>query len=173
MSFQEEGGEVQYGGDLVMTENLVKVFKTVNAAAEGRLTPEEYLHVLDWFQGLVEDNLLKMEPEPELDSSGLTAAEKVQLRQIQNQIQAARDEIDAGAHSMVDAIEHLRCYVSDNDSMSLVDGVRELRDSSSRVQKAAREVDSLVKACKRAAGQEIENETAEETPSQEPQDRKV
>ncbi|MCR5661981.1 MAG: zinc ribbon domain-containing protein [bacterium] len=162
ISFQEDGGSIQAAGELVITQNLLKIFETVNAAAEGRLTPEEYLGVMNWFQDLVEENLIKMPPEPPLDDSTLNEEEKAQLQRIVEQVAAGRKEIDAGAHGMYDAVERLKEYVNDNNSINLVEGVRELRDASIRVQKAAKEIADLVKECKKAAeGAGIAIESAE------------
>lgn len=168
LSFQEDGGQVQYGGELVMTKNLVKVFETVNRAAENRITADEYASVLDWFRQLVEDNLINMPPEPELDDSSLNEEEKQQLWAIQEQIAGAREEIDAGAHGMVNAIETLREFITDTNSWHLVEGVRELRDASIVVQKSAREVEELVKACKKAGGLDYEDTKPAASQAQEP-----
>lgn len=156
MSFQENIGEAQqqYEGEneLVMTKNLLVLFETVNKAAEGTISADEYNEVLDWFRGLVEDNLLNMAPEPEIDESGFDAEELEQLQAIKSQIAAGRDEIEAGAQSMIDAIEHLRVFASDNNSVNLVEGVRELRDASIKVQHAAKSIEEIVNACRIQAG---------------------
>ncbi|MGM9997837.1 MAG: zinc ribbon domain-containing protein [Candidatus Bruticola sp.] len=162
MEFQENSGQMQYGGELIMTKNLVTVFESVNKIAEGRITGEEYGEVLDWFCNLIEDNLINLPPEPELDGSGLNDEELEQLHVIENQIANSRAEIDNGAKSMLDAVERLRLFITDNNSLNLVEGVRELRDASIRVQRGAREIDELVRVCREQAGLPAEDYTEEE-----------
>ena len=162
MEIQEEGGQVQYGGELVMTKNLVAVFEAVNKVAEGRISGEEYSEVLDWFRNLIEDNLINLPPEPELDGSGLDEEELEQLHVIETQIVNSRAEIDNGARAMLEAVEHLRKFVEDNNSLNLVEGVRELRDASIKVQRGAREIDELVKACRIQAGLPADDEESVE-----------
>ncbi|MGM9991748.1 MAG: hypothetical protein ACI376_02720 [Candidatus Bruticola sp.] len=162
MDFQEDSGQMQYGGELVMTKNLVTIFEAVNKVAEGRITGEEYGEVLDWFCKLIEDNLINLPPEPELDSSDFNEEELEQLRVIENQIASSRSEIDNGARAMLEAVERLRLFITDHNSINLVEGVRGLRDASIRVQRGAREIDELVKACREQAGLPVEDYIEEE-----------
>ena len=118
--------------------------------------------MLDWFRNLIEDNLINLPPEPELDGSGLDEEELEQLHIIETQIVNSRAEIDNGARAMLEAVEHLRKFVEDNNSLNLVEGVRELRDASIKVQRGAREIDELVKACRIQVGLPADDEESVE-----------
>ncbi len=153
------------GGELVMTKNLVILFEAVNKMAEGVSTPEEYGHVLDWFRGLVEDNLLNMPPEPEVDVSGFNDEEIALIHSMEEQVAVARADIEAGAHDMIEAVETLRLYVDDKNTAHFVDGVRALRDSSIKVQTAARAIEELINSCRAQAGlggQEVDPDKEED-----------
>lgn len=151
MSFQEDGGQPQYGGELVMTKNLLTVFETVNKAAEGRIDVDEYNAVLDWFSHLVEDNILSLPPSPEMDGSGLEGEGAAELHSLESQLVSYRAEIDAGAQAMLEAVERLRLFAADNNSINLVEGVRALRDASIRVQRATRGIEEVVASCRAQA----------------------
>ncbi|MBQ7503619.1 zinc ribbon domain-containing protein [bacterium] len=152
----QEGGSMNADGNaannLVMTENLLILFDAVNKVAEGKIDANEYNEVLNWFANLVDEHLINMAPEPEVDTSGFNEEEVEQMRAFQERIAGYRASIDEGAHAMLAAIEHMRQYIVDNNSLNLVEGVRELRDASIIVQTAAKEVGELIEACKEQGG---------------------
>jgi len=146
MSIQEEGGQAQIGGELVMTENLMRVFQSVNGVAEGRLELEAFQDVLEWFENLVAENLLELPEAPELSRDGLNAQQIDQLTQVEGRIAAARDEIQSGAQELMAAVEELRHFVVDSETRHLVEGVRMVRDASVKVQSAQSLIEELVDA---------------------------
>lgn len=146
MSFQEQGGEAQMGGDLVMTENLMRLFETVNAVSEGRIGGNQFEEVLDWFEGLVRDHLLDLSPAPELSREGLTEEQAEQVGQAEERMVAAREEIEIGAQELLGALGTLRTYLEEPDTTHLVEGVRQIRDASIRVQGAQRVIDEIAQA---------------------------
>lgn len=148
MSFQEEGGQAQVSGELVMTENLVRLFETVNGVAEGRLGVHQFEEVLDWFEGLVRDGLLGLPAAPELSREGLDEQQQEQLAKAEEQIATAREEIEVGAQELLGSLDELRQYAGDSDSRHLVEGVKMVRDASIKVQRAQRQIDELVEASK-------------------------
>ena len=152
IDFQEGGGAMNpdgnAGNNLVMTENLLILFDAVNKVAEGKIGADEYNEVLNWFANLIDEHLINMPPEPEVDTTGFSEEEVEQMKAFQDRIAGYRASIDEGAHAMLDAVEHMRQYVVDNNSLNLVEGVRELRDASITVQTAAKEVGELIESCK-------------------------
>ncbi len=150
MSIQEEGGQAQIGGELVMTENLMRVFQSVNAVAEASMEVEAFQDVLDWFENLVAENLLELPEAPELSREGLTSHQAAQLAQVEERISAARDEIHSGAQELMAAIEELRQFVVDSETRHLVEGVRMVRDASVKVQSNQSLIEELVEANQKA-----------------------
>jgi len=146
MSIQEEGGQAQIGGELVMTENLMRVFESVNGVAEGRLELEAFQDVLEWFGNLVSENLLEVPEAPELSRDGLNARQVEQLTQVEARLSAARDEVQSGAQELLAAVEELRQFVVDSETRHLVEGVRMIRDASVKVQSAQGRIEELVEA---------------------------
>jgi len=146
MSFQEEGGEAQVGGELVMTDNLLRLFEGVNSVAEGRINPEEFDEILDWFENLVGDNLLDLPPAPEFTREGLNREQVGQLVQVEAQIAASREDIATGAQDLLAALGEMRQFGQDSETTHLVEGVRMVRDASVKVQSAQRLIEQLVEA---------------------------
>ncbi len=146
MSFQEDGGEAQIGGELVMTDNLLRLFEAVNAVAEGRIDVEDFDDVLDWFENLVSDNLLQLPAAPELSREGLNREQVAQLVQVEAQISASRDDIVVGGQELLAALEEMRQFTQDSETVHLVEGVRLVRDASVKVQSAQRLIEQLVEA---------------------------
>lgn len=143
MSFQEEGGQAQMGGDLVMTENLMRLFEAVNAVSEGRLAGQDFEGVLDWFEGLVRDHLLGLPGTPELSREGLDESQAEQVALAEERMVAAREEIEVGAQELIGAMGTLRAYLENPDTSFLVEGVRLVRDASIKVQQAQRAIDEI------------------------------
>ena len=52
---------------------------------------------------------------------------------------------------MLEAVERLRLFAADNNSINLVEGVRALRDASIRVQRATRGIEEVVASCRAQA----------------------
>ena len=146
MSIQEEGGQAQIGGELVMTENLMRVFESVNGVAEGRLELEAFQDVLEWFENLVSENLLEVPEAPELSRDGLNAQQVEQLTQVEARLATARDEVQSGAQELLAAVEELRQFIVDSETRHLVEGVRMVRDASVKVQSAQARIEELVEA---------------------------
>jgi hypothetical protein len=146
LSIQEDGGQAQIGGELVMTENLMRLFKSVNGVAEGRLDLEDFQDVLDWFENLVSDNLLEVPEVPELSRDGLNEEQVEQLAQVEARLATARDEVQSGGQELLAAIEELRKFVVDSETRHLVEGVRMVRDASVKVQLAQGLIEELVEA---------------------------
>lgn len=146
MSFQEQGGEAQVGGDLVMTENLMRLFESVNAVSEGRIDAHQFEDVLDWFEGLVRDHLLGLPPAPELSRENLTEEQAEQVGAAEERMAGAREEIEVGAQELLGAMGTLRTYLEDPNTSHLVEGVKQVRDGSIRVQQAQRLIDEIAQA---------------------------
>ncbi len=146
MSFQEEGGEALVGGELVMTDNLLRLFEGVNAVAERRITAEEFDDLVDWFENLVGDNLLELPPVPEFSREGLNREQVGQLLQVEAQIAASREDIATGAQDLLHALAEMRLFGRDSETIHLVEGVRMVRDASVKVQSAQRLIEELVEA---------------------------
>jgi hypothetical protein len=155
-SFLEEGGQAQLGGELVMTENLLKLFQAVNDVAEDKIGAQEFDEVLNWMAGLVQQNLLHLPAAPELSRKGLTEEQAEQVARAEESLAAARSDIEQGAHDFLGALEEMRRFLDDADKDHLVSGVRQARDAAIKIQKAQQVIDEIAaaSAAARASGAE-------------------
>lgn len=142
MSLQEEGGEAQ-GGELVMTENLLRLFQAVNEVAEQSLELEEFGEVLNWMADLVQQHLLGVPQAPGFSREGMTEEQSDAVGELEEELARQREEVVGGAEELMAGLNRLSCYLDEQDKEHLTSGVRMVRDGAVRVQRAQRAIDEV------------------------------
>lgn len=142
MSLQEEWGEAR-GGELVMTENLLRVLQSVNEVGEQSLELEEFGEVLTWMADLVQQHLLGLPQAPAFSREGLSQEQSEAVDELEEELARQREEVVAGAEELMAGLSQLSCYLDEQDKEHLTSGVRIVRDGAVRVQRAQRTIDEL------------------------------
>ncbi|GMU56337.1 MAG: hypothetical protein AMXMBFR33_54830 [Candidatus Xenobia bacterium] len=163
MSLQE-GGEAQ-GGELVMTENLLRVFQAVNEVAEQTLELEEFGEVLDWMAELVQQHLLGVPQAPAFSREGMNEEQSQVVGELEEELARQREEVVGGAEELMAGLNRLSCYLDEQDKEHLTSGVRMVRDGAVRVQRAQRAIDEVaanVESARRGDGPTEEEQEDEQ-----------
>ncbi len=164
MSLQEEGGEV-HGGELVMTENLLRLFQAVNEVAEQKLEPDEFGEVLNWMAELVQQHLLGVPQAPGFSREGLSEEQSAVVGELEEELARQREEVVEGAEELMAGLNRLSCYLDEQDKEHLTSGVRMVRDAAVRVQRAQRAIDEVaanVESARRGEGPAEEEQEDEQ-----------
>ncbi|MEW6277938.1 MAG: zinc-ribbon domain-containing protein, partial [Candidatus Eremiobacterota bacterium] len=144
MTLQE--GEGIASDELVMTENLLRLFESVNQVAEGRLSPEEFTEVLSWMEGLIQEHLLGLPPAPTFSRESAAEEEAEKLSQLEEELAAQREEMTEGAEDFLTSLNRMHCFVEDGDREHLISGVQLAREAAIRIQRAQRAIELLCAA---------------------------
>lgn len=143
MSFAEVGGEARGASELVMTENLHRLFEAVNAVAEENINDDEFADVLTWMAELVQEHLLGLPPAPGFSRDGMNAEQQEAVTSLEEELARHREDVTEGAEEFMTALNRLNCYLDDHDKSHLISGVQMVRDSAIRIQKAQRAIDEV------------------------------
>ncbi len=143
MSFEEVGGEARGASELVMTENLYRLFEAVNAVAESKIEPDEFGDVLNWMAELVQEHLLGLPPAPAFSRDGMTTEQMEAVTALEDELSRHREDLVEGAEEFMTALNRLSCYLDDHEKSHLISGVQLVRDSAIRIQKAQGAIDGV------------------------------
>jgi len=144
-SFSEQSQEVGVTmGEMVMTENLQKLFDAVNAVSEGNLPLEEYLGVLDWLDQLTQTEYENTQKIPDLDLKTVPEAEMKNAEKLKEQLEEIRQNMLNGMDEFRAGLNTLRMY-SDNldDQHYLTAGVQEVWQAAAKIYHAGKAAGEL------------------------------
>ncbi|MBI3924344.1 MAG: zinc ribbon domain-containing protein [Armatimonadetes bacterium] len=152
MSYQETDGEVQMAGELVMTENLVRLFEAVNAVAEGQMEPEEFEEVLVWMDDLLATHLSDLAPAPTFRrGDDLTDEDLQQLQDLESELRRWREIMQEGGQEFRAALQLMQYFLEDDDKNHLLEGVRTVRDAAVKIQQSDKAIEDLARRLQAAA----------------------
>lgn len=150
----EDGVAEADGGEMEVTENIVKLFTAVNQVAEGKLSPDEFGQVLAWLDGLLAE--VELPALPGFPGRERLAEEhRQQLADVELQCEAAREELSEGYQDFREALARMGCYLEDRDKDHLTVGVQAVRDAVVKIQSNTRRIEGLAEAAQ-AAGKSAE-----------------
>lgn len=149
MTFQERDGEAAASAndDFQMTENLLKLFQSVNAVAEGQIGAEQFEEVLVWMDTLLLEAHESLPQPPEFRYDDEVAAEvRSRLEEIEVQLGEQREVLVGGVNKLRSGLERLAQYLQDENSEHLTSGVVVVRDGATQMQQAEKAIVALAKA---------------------------
>lgn len=168
MSYQESNGAAVFGGELVITENLEKLFNSVNEVAEGRSTDEEFERVLIWMDNLLVDAMNTMPEVPDLSQNPFKEIDEEAKKNVEMVAEDLHDQRALMLGGMSDfrvALGTLQSFFQTRDNETLTQGVREVHDAAVKMQqaeKALKLINEQMKEAQKKAREQGAEETAEE-----------
>jgi len=144
-SFSEESQEVGVTvGEMVMTENLQKLFDAVNAVSEGNISLEEYLEVLDWLDQLTLNEYENTQRIPELELKNLPEEEKKAAEKIKEHLGEIKQNMLSGMEEFRTGLNTLRMYANNPEEQNyLTTGVREVWQAAAKIYQAGKTAEEL------------------------------
>lgn len=167
MSYEEVEGEARGASELVMTENLMRLFEAVNAVAEEKIEPDEFGDVLSWMAELVQEHLLGLPPAPSFSRDGMNEEQIAAVGELEDELARHRESVTEGAEEFMTALNRLSCFLDDQDKSHLISGVQMVRDSAIAIQKAQRSIDAVAASFESIRRGEAGTEEEEEEDEQE------
>lgn len=143
LSFEENEGQARGASELVMTENLFRLFEAVNAIAEARIEPDEFADILSWMAELVQEHLLGLPPAPSFSRSGMNAEQVEAVGALEEDLAGYREDVVEGAEEFLTALNRLELFLDDGEKNHLITGVQMVRDAAIRIQKAQAAIDGV------------------------------
>lgn len=152
MSYQESDGAAVFGGELVVTTNLEKLFNAINEIAEERSTDQEFEAVLVWMDGLLVKAQQTMPEVPDLTPPPGASEEAVKhIETVADDLHDQRAMMLGGMADLQAALGTLHTFFETRSNDTLTRGVKEVRDAAVKMQQAETALTLLSEAVEEAA----------------------
>ncbi|MCA9794522.1 MAG: hypothetical protein KC910_22090, partial [Candidatus Eremiobacteraeota bacterium] len=151
VNYQEADGQASFGqDDFEMTENLVRLFESVNAVAEGQMEDQDFEDVLAWLDGLMVEAQRGLPEVPDLMANqDLKEADRGQLASLEEELADKRRQIHEAIHEFRDSLNLMAVFLDDHDKEHLMTGVVGIKEATQKMQRAERQIRQMAQAAER------------------------
>ncbi|GEM_PF-1927660 len=114
----------QHTEEIVLTENIHRLFDAVNKVSEGQIAVEEFQEVVNWMEELVNHHKTAYGPLPPVNIENIKPDLKEPARQVKEMIEEANEVFKEGTDDLTAGIGFFKQYISHGDKNNLVAGVQ-------------------------------------------------
>lgn len=125
--------------DMVMTNHLKRLFDACEAIEQKQITAEEFLEVIDWAEGLLEQGESQLEsmPRPGIPT-GLSEEEEQSLQEQIGLVDETVELLEQGIQEFRSGLDVMRTYVDKRQRDTLVTGIRVVWEGSQKIYQVQR-----------------------------------
>ncbi len=125
--------------DMVMTNHLKRLFDACEAIEQKQITAEEFLEVIDWAEGLLEQGESQLEsmPRPGIPT-GLSEEEEQSLHEQLGLVDETVELLEQGIQEFRSGLDVMRTYVDKRQRDTLVTGIRVVWEGSQKIYQVQR-----------------------------------
>jgi len=114
----------QHKEEIVLTENIHRLFDAVNKVSEGQISVEEFQEVVTWMEDLVIEHKTAYGPLPAVNIDSMKPDLKDPAKQVKEMIEEANEVFKEGADDLLTGIGFFKQYIQNGDKNNLVAGVQ-------------------------------------------------
>lgn len=143
---EEQDQEKPKDEEIVLTENIYRLFDDVNKVSEGQISIEEFEATVNWMEGLVIDGRKAYGPLPALNVDNMKPDMKEQALQIKEMLEEAKEVFREGTDDLLTGLNFFKQYSQHGDKNNLVTGVQIIWQGVAKLQKVQKATEVLNKA---------------------------
>ncbi|MCD6310118.1 MAG: hypothetical protein J7M18_05350 [Candidatus Eremiobacteraeota bacterium] len=133
-SIDEEGEPVTVTpGEMVMTENLKKLFDAANQVAEDQISMEEYLDVVSWLENMARQQLERTRRLPTLNPEEMPEEEAEVSGKLKEIMEETKATMLEGLEEFIGGLETMKEFAIDHDKEHLVEGIRQVWSGAAKI----------------------------------------
>lgn len=121
--------------EIIMTENVYKLFDAVNKVSEGQIPMEEFRETVDWMEGLVMEARKVYGPIPAVNVDAMKDDLRDHAKQLIELMDESKELFKEGTDDVLMGLNFFRQYVQQGDKNNLVLGVQVIWQGIGKVQK--------------------------------------
>ncbi|MCL5037201.1 MAG: hypothetical protein M1269_08820 [Chloroflexi bacterium] len=132
----EEGSPaaaVMSPGEMVMTDNLKKLFDAANQVAEDQISMDEFLDVVNWLEDMAHQQLERTHRLPTLNLDDMPDEEVQVSEKLKTLMEETKSTMIAGLEEFIGGLETMREFSSDLNKENLVNGIRQVWAGSAKI----------------------------------------
>lgn len=142
----------QQSEEIVLTENIHRLFDAVNKVSEGQIPVEEFQQVVDWMEEIVNIHKTAYGPLPPVNIENIKPDLQDPAKKVKEMIEEANEVFKEGADDIITGIGFFRQYISNGDKNNLVAGVQIIWQGVGKLQ-IVQKATGLIKAAQDEAQQ--------------------
>lgn len=139
----ESLSEQQQEEEIIMTENIYKLFEAVNKVSEGQITVEEFKEIVDWMEQLVIEGRKAYAPLPHVNIDNIKEDYKEHALNLIELLEETKEMFGEGADDLLTGLTFFRQYIQQGDKNNLVMGVQIIWQGVGKLQKVQRVTEVL------------------------------
>lgn len=130
VSYSEEGGMGGGSDELMVTPELGRLFKAVDAATEGRISKEQFAEEIAVYRQFVDNTF-----NADMIAQYMLTHFEDPNKDLPQRVEEVSSEMKAATQTILEALDALYLYVEETNSHHIVNGVLGLKDGNVRMQK--------------------------------------
>lgn len=140
---------------MVMTTHLKRVFDACEAVHAGQIPPEEFLEVLGWADGLLDDAERQVAELPTLNVQlEIPEEERATFAEQKAMADETRDLLRRGIGEFREGLDTMRSYVDRPDQQILVQGIRTVWEGARKIHQCQKMGDAVTRMEGEGSGSE-------------------
>lgn len=141
-----EGAVERKEEEIIMTENIYKIFDAVNKVSEGEISIDEFKEIVDWMEQVVIEGRKAYAPLPAVNFDSMKDEIREQAAQVRDMLEEAKEVFREGADDLLTGLSFFRQYIQQGDKNNLVTGVQIIWQGVGKLQKVQKATEILKKA---------------------------